>query len=596
MKTVTTSVCLFLLAASACANPVVTITSTPAWSPIGSSPWNGYLSGTLTGVADPTQYVIAPLDYIPGSGWWPKPTFAQPWVNVNPDGTWTAPVFTGGIDPVANAFIADAYSLSSTGSILASSTACPPTNALASAYASRYGTTLSWCGYNWDVETTCVGYTGNAFGGQVGPGYNRFTDDPKYVWVSGGTLNINMQQNSGTAAISGFSGSGDGNYYAGQVTSENSDFGYGKYTVTLDTPLKTASGAANLPVDVVVGSLFTWRNSGNLNASGSNTNNEFDLGEAGAVTISGSGMQNVAQPWQTPGNRYQLNLANLPNNTPLMLSMDWEPSAVSCLATAGTWSDSWNYKGSAIPTPGVQMDINGWYYTQPSSGQPPTLLQFTSFSYSPTPVWNVSTSGSWSTPGNWSSNSVPSGSGQQAILGPVPTTPTTVTLDSAKTLGTLTFENTGSYTLAPGKSGSLTLDNGQIIVLSGNHSITAPLIIADSGTTVTLSEGSSLGILGNVSEAGGSQSLTLTGDGLIFLAGLNGYTGGTNVTGGTLIVGLNALRSGTSLTVGSASSFGAEAAQVSNTSVVPEPGTLALFVGFIGLLAAWRICRSPPPP
>jgi autotransporter-associated beta strand protein len=579
---------VFLFAASVLANPVVTITSTPAWSPIGTSPWTGYLSGTLTGVADPTQYVIAPLDYIPGSGWWPKPTFAQPWVNVNPDGTWTAPVFTGGIDPVTNAFIADAYLLSSTGSILATRTACPPTNALASAYVPRYGTTLSWCGYNWDVETTCVGYTGNAFGGQVGPNNNRFTDDPKYVWVSGGTLNINMQQNSGTAAISSFSGSGDGNYYAGQVTSEKSDFGYGKYRITLDTPLKTAFGAANLPANVVVGSLFTWQNSGNLNASGSNINSEFDLGEAGAVTISGSGMQNVAQPWQTPGNRYQLNLANLPNNTPLVLSMDWEPSGISCLATAGTWSDSWIYRGSAIPAPGVQMGINGWYYAQPSSGQAPTLLQFTSFSYSPTPVWNVSTGGSWNTPGNWNPNSVPNGSGQQAILGPVPTTPITVTLDSTQTLGTLTFENTGSYTLARGKSGSLTLDNGQIIVLSGNHSITAPLIIADSGAMVTLSEGSSLAIFGNISEAGSSQSLTLTGDGLLFLTGLNSYTGGTNVTGGTLIVGLNALPNGTSLTVGSAFVFGTEAAQESNTSVVPEPGTLALLMATAVIVLLYR--------
>jgi hypothetical protein len=61
---------------------------------------------------------------------------------------------------------------------------------------------------------------------------------------------------------------------------------------------------------------------------------------------------------------------------------------------------------------------------------------------------------------------------------------TTVTLDSAETVGTLTFYDTAGYTLSAGGSGSLTLDNtggtigGQIILLSGTHSIAAPLAIS----------------------------------------------------------------------------------------------------------------------
>jgi autotransporter-associated beta strand protein len=75
---------------------------------------------------------------------------------------------------------------------------------------------------------------------------------------------------------------------------------------------------------------------------------------------------------------------------------------------------------------------------------------------------------------------------------------------------------------------------------------------------------------------------------LLFLTGLNSYTGGTNVTGGTLIVGLNALPNGTSLTVGSAFVFGTEAAQESNTSVVPEPGTLALLMATAVIVLLYR--------
>ncbi|MGA2258536.1 MAG: hypothetical protein ABSG53_28055 [Thermoguttaceae bacterium] len=46
----------------------------------------------------------------------------------------------------------------------------------------------------------------------------------------------------------------------------------------------------------------------------------------------------------------------------------------------------------------------------------------------------------------------------------------------------MTFDNTG------GASG------GQVIVVSGTHSISAPLIIANSGATVSLSRGGSLSI------------------------------------------------------------------------------------------------------
>jgi len=157
-----------------------------------------------------------------------------------------------------------------------------------------------------------------------------------------------------------------------------------------------------------------------------------------------------------------------------------------------------------------------------------------------TSTWNLQASGSWNTPGNWTGNTVPNGAGQQAVLGTVPTTPTTVTLDSPQTLGTLMFNNTAGYTLAAGNSGSLTLANtgnlgGQITVLSGTHSITAPLLIANSGALVTLIGGSSVNVSGNISEAGGSQSLTLAGGaGFLSLSGSNSYSGSTIIISGAL--------------------------------------------------------------
>ncbi|MGA2253320.1 MAG: autotransporter-associated beta strand repeat-containing protein, partial [Thermoguttaceae bacterium] len=161
----------------------------------------------------------------------------------------------------------------------------------------------------------------------------------------------------------------------------------------------------------------------------------------------------------------------------------------------------------------------------------------------PTHQWGANATGSWNTPGNWNDNTVPNGVGQQAVLGPGPTGPTTVTLDAAQTVGTLTLNSTADYTLMAGNGGSLTLDNSgnplgiQIDVLSGAHSITAPMIIANSAARVNLSGSSSLSISGNISQAGGSQSLTLTGDGTGFvsLSGSNSYTGGTILSSGTLL-------------------------------------------------------------
>ena len=44
------------------------------------------------------DYKVALSIYVPGAGWWPKPTFAHPWTNISSDGTWHNEVVTGGND------------------------------------------------------------------------------------------------------------------------------------------------------------------------------------------------------------------------------------------------------------------------------------------------------------------------------------------------------------------------------------------------------------------------------------------------------------------------------------------------------------------
>ena len=140
----------------------------------------------------------------------------------------------------------------------------------------------------------------------------------------------------------------------------------------------------------------------------------------------------------------------------------------------------------------------------------------------------------------------PNGQGALAIMGTTPTTATTVTLDSAQTLGVLKFNNTAGYTLTPGVSGSLTLSTtggnpAQIIVAAGAQSIAAPLTLAGTNTSISLYGNGALNISGSILDgSGGSSALVISSSdntGLLTLSGSNNFAGGTTVMSGTLILG-----------------------------------------------------------
>src|SRR5215216_6480556 len=81
-------------AASAVCAPTITFTSVP---PFGSLT-NTTLSGKVECVP-PASFKVAV--YIYASGWWTKPTFANPLTNIKSDGTWSTTIVTGGFDQLA---------------------------------------------------------------------------------------------------------------------------------------------------------------------------------------------------------------------------------------------------------------------------------------------------------------------------------------------------------------------------------------------------------------------------------------------------------------------------------------------------------------
>ena len=149
----------------------------------------------------------------------------------------------------------------------------------------------------------------------------------------------------------------------------------------------------------------------------------------------------------------------------------------------------------------------------------------------------TSSSGSWGTSGNWT---VPGGSTHRVPLSSdTPSFNTaggTVTLNGSQTVGSLWFNSTNSYTIAPG-SGVLSLSNtgnAYIWVDAGSHTIAAPLSISGSLTVDTEPAASTvLTVSGQIS---GNSAVIKLGPGMLYLSNTNNtYNGNTSISGGTLV-------------------------------------------------------------
>jgi fibronectin-binding autotransporter adhesin len=128
-------------------------------------------------------------------------------------------------------------------------------------------------------------------------------------------------------------------------------------------------------------------------------------------------------------------------------------------------------------------------------------------------IWNANGGGSWGVAGNWSTNHVPSGAGDNAVFGTALTSNGTVTLDQAYTVGVMTFADAAaSYTISGGTGPfTLTLNNSAadstITDAVGSHTISAPIAIGGNNTL-------------DVSVSRSGDTLTLSG-------GITGATSGT---------------------------------------------------------------------
>jgi autotransporter-associated beta strand protein len=155
---------------------------------------------------------------------------------------------------------------------------------------------------------------------------------------------------------------------------------------------------------------------------------------------------------------------------------------------------------------------------------------------------NGAATGLWSNRLNWTGGTLPQNGDNIARFGGS-ASGGTVTVDASASVEEIDFSNSGggNYTIAASAGQTLTLalsttnspaSECMVNVLSGSHTISAPLILAAQGNLMNVTNPTDfLNVSGSV---GGIGGLTKTGSGTLVLAGSNTYAGATRITAGTL--------------------------------------------------------------
>jgi hypothetical protein len=128
--------------------------------------------------------------------------------------------------------------------------------------------------------------------------------------------------------------------------------------------------------------------------------------------------------------------------------------------------------------------------------------------------WKNDADGNYSSGGNWS-GSVPIGANATATFGNVISQARQVTIDTPLSVKSINFDSASRYTLAG--TSTLTIDSsstGAINVISGSHTISAPLALAKSTTVTVTPATSTLTISGNFTASTGA-TLTKAGAGML---------------------------------------------------------------------------------
>ncbi|MBC8106512.1 MAG: retropepsin-like domain-containing protein [Anaerolineae bacterium] len=162
-----------------------------------------------------------------------------------------------------------------------------------------------------------------------------------------------------------------------------------------------------------------------------------------------------------------------------------------------------------------------------------------------TQQWTAPGGGTWGDDTKWALGSPNNPDVPANFLSSI-TTPSTITVEpDGVTVGSMKFDNANRYTIAG--PGTITISAqstgvGAIEVISGSHTISAPMVLASNTTINVAPSSSTLTISGNVN--GGSVALTKIGAGAVLMNNVRAGTLALNA--GTLAVATNGTNAGAS--------------------------------------------------
>lgn len=215
-----------------------------------------------------------------------------------------------------------------------------------------------------------------------------------------------------------------------------------------------------------------------------------------------------------------------------------QENTASPFATVGTYnliSYSGSIGGAGVSALSVANPQAGFNYNFGTSGGWVTLTIATSGVVG---EWINTTGGSWATTSNWKDGIVPDSTGATANFLGSATSPASITLDAARTVGAVTFNNgTSGYTIAAGTGGSLSINNGTnpaaISVIDGIHEISAPVSLGSTATNLSVQNADDVLTLSGVVSGAAGNAVSKTGPGSLSMLGSNTFAGPLSLAGGT---------------------------------------------------------------
>jgi hypothetical protein len=290
-------------------------------------------------------------------GWWTKPTFAQPYVEIKQDLTWEAIYTTGGSDDQASQLLAVLTPRGYFPPASAGSPVLPQELAergFPRALADRGERRIEFAGLRWSVKDLFWD-----------PGPNSFSNSSRNVWVDSEGLHLRISQVGGR-------------YVCAEVVSERA-FGYGRYVWTVAGPV------GRLNENVVLG-LFTFDLAA-PQAAYREVDVEFSRwGDPASPTNA----QYVVQPFDRPGHLHRFSMP--PDEEITTHVLDWRPDRIRFQSYRGDFAEAppadallqeWVYPPSGVqpaprvPEPGAgNVRMNLWLYQSrpPSDGREVAII------------------------------------------------------------------------------------------------------------------------------------------------------------------------------------------------------------------------------